>query len=259
MSEVAKIVGFKDLMRARAEREKNELLLVAENVDAHKMKSVGVQAKKTDAHTIVTVDAKTPTKQKRGRPQNKNVDAHKTERHSKSRGRISLRPEAAILKKFKEFCVKNEIDMQDFFELAGVHYIRNVDAHNVEIVDAKTPTDDRRLKIIYKSSSSIINLYAKYNEKNSWKPMDDREAERFNNVDLRLIEAGIIITQFNAGFKRVHSFKYYVSEIENLIAANISTETLDIMLENYRRNWENAKSTVSRDSEQRAAVSDKNS
>jgi hypothetical protein len=36
--------------------------------------------------------------------------------------------------------------------------------------------------------------------------------------------------QFNAGFERIHSFRYYVPEIENLIVVKISAETLDAML-----------------------------
>jgi len=49
-------------------------------------------------------------------------------------------------------------------------------------------------------------------------------------TDLRLLETAIIITQFNGRFERIRSFRYYVSEIENLIVAKMSAETLDAML-----------------------------
>jgi hypothetical protein len=58
---------------------------------------------------------------------------------------------------------------------------------------------------------------------------------------LRLIEPAITITQFNAGFKRDHSFEYYISEIENLLAAKMISEKPDTVLSNKRRNWQNIK------------------
>ncbi len=220
----------KEINKSGRPQNKKAGVHIVDNVDA--------QAQKVDAHTIINVDAQTPTLKKRGRPIKNNVDAHKKDRHTKTRARVSLRPEVKILNKFKEFCKSEKLEMQEFFELAGVHYMNYVDAHKKEMW---TPLDDNRRLIIYKSSISIINLYEKYNEKNSWKAQDDREAEKFNNADPRIIEAAIIMTQINAGFKRIHSFKYYTSEVENLIAANISTETLDIMLASYRRNWQAAR------------------
>ncbi len=47
---------------------------------------------------------------------------------------------------------------------------------------------------------------------------------------MRLLKTVIIITEFNAGFEQVRSFRYYVSEIENLIVAKMNSETPDTML-----------------------------
>ncbi|MBA3768525.1 MAG: hypothetical protein H0W99_16415 [Acidobacteria bacterium] len=187
---------------------------------------------KVDAHSeAVGVLASTPTKaDAHTAPQ---VDAHKNDRHSKTRARVSLRPNKDILQRFRVFCAQHGIDLQDFFELAGVHYIEYVDAHKLQVVDAKTPSDDL---MIFKTDDDIICLYREYTG-NRWKPGDDRAAARFNQTDRRVIELGILQTKFRAGRKRINSFAYFVPEIEEIIELQISTEMLAVVLRRRREQW----------------------
>lgn len=94
--------------------------------------------------------------------------------------------------------------------------------------------------IIYKTSPAIINLYLQYNPENRWKPADDYEGQKYNNTDIRIIEIGIIQTQFNARFKKINSFKYYTTEIDIARETPLSTETIDIMLKQGKWRWSEA-------------------
>ena len=84
--------------------------------------------------------------------------------------------------------------------------------------------------ILFKTEPSIINLYLQYNPENRWKPADDYEGMRYNEKDSRLIEIGIIQTQFNARFKKINSFKYYTTEIDIALETPHAEETMEIML-----------------------------
>jgi hypothetical protein len=67
---------------------------------------------------------------------------------------------------------------------------------------------------------------------------DDRVACAYNETDPRLIELGIIQTQSNANFKRINSFAYYQTEIDEYIAQGLSSELLDGLVGHYRKQWE---------------------
>ena len=158
--------------------------------------------------------------------------------------RLSLRPNAAILHKFKVFCAEKKLTLTEFFEIAGQKLI-DLDAQTPENLGVLTPYDDRRLDILYKTNARIINLFLEYNkifnEKTDWKPKDDAVGVKYNEVDWRTIELGIIQTQANilegeSGTK-VERFKYYTREIDKIIALGYSEQMLAAVLEIHRRRW----------------------
>src|SRR5947209_8411861 len=115
-----------------------------------------------------------------------------------------------------------------------------VDAHKEGSADALASPDDRDLMILFKTHPTIINLYLQYNPENRWRPADDYEGQRYNDRDIRLIEVGIIQTQFNARFKKINSFKYYTTEIDIALETPLTNETIEIMLKQHRRRWQEA-------------------
>jgi hypothetical protein len=142
--------------------------------------------------------------------------------------------------RIKHFCVDHGLEQQEFAELAAIHFMDAVDSQKAEASDSKIASDDRELMILFRTELSIINLYLQYNPENRWKPADDYEGQRYNGKDIRLVEIGIIQTQFNARFKKVNSFKYYTTEIDEALAVPLTGETIDIMLRQGRRRWEQA-------------------
>lgn len=185
-------------------------------------------------------DAKTPMTSRRGRPARKNVDAHKKDRHRVDLVRQHFRLDPAIDEQFRLFRAKHNLELQEFYELAGVHYIEHVDAHKQGNADALASHDDRDMMIMFKTNPLIINLYLQYNPENRWKPADDYQGQHYNNKDLRLIEIGIIQTQFNARFKKINSFKYYATEINIALETPLADETVEIMLKQGRKRWKEA-------------------
>jgi len=145
-----------------------------------------------------------------------------------------------MVQKIKHFCVKHGLEQQEFVELAASHFMDVVDSHEVEVVDSMLALDDRRLMMLFKTTPSIINLYLQYNAENRWKPSDDFEGQRYNGKDIRLIEVGIIQTQFNARFKKINSFKYYTTEIDIALETPLAEETIEVMLRQGRRRWQEA-------------------
>jgi hypothetical protein len=133
------------------------------------------------------------------------------------------------------------MEQQEFAELAAIHFMDFVDSHQTEKQDSTQALDDRELMILFKTEPSIINLYLQYNPENRWKPADDYEGVRYNGKDIRLIEFGIIQTQFNARFKKINSFKYYTTEIDIALETPLQEETIEVMLKHGRRRWAEAR------------------
>lgn len=185
---------------------------------------------------VFPVDGKTATGKTRGRPPKKKTDGHrKGDRHSSNRARYDNRIDLLIYKQIKEFCVSRGIGQQEFAELSAVHFIRSnnvVDGHQ----NKKWTAHDFRLTIkdLYRTSAFIINLYQKLLPENRWKIADDREAERFNNADPRIVETAIIATMLRAKNK-INSFKYFIPEIEYHLSMPLASETIDAMLSSARR------------------------
>lgn len=201
-------------------------------VDAH--------AKSVDANAstkIYSVDANASTLRKSGRPHKKGRGAHKIDRHRSDLIRQHFRISPEFDEKIRLFRAKNNLELQEFYQLAAAHLIDSVDAHKSNYVDALASHDDRDMMILFKTRPSIINIYLRYNSENRWKPADDFEGIRYNDKDIRLVEVGIIQTQFNARFKKINSFKYYVTEIDIALEAPLTDEVVELMLRQARRRW----------------------
>ncbi len=168
--------------------------------------------------------------------------------HNRKTDRLALRPNAEILKKFKRFCIDHDYTLTEFFELSGMRFLE-LGAQMLDESGAKAPLDDGRLKILYKTRPSIINLYlaytARFNEHMSnsagkwsgkWLPRDDEAAATFNETDTRMIELGIIQTQVNKGLGngKIQTFKYYIDEIRSVMDADLNDNTLTVMTEHHR-------------------------
>jgi hypothetical protein len=203
-----------------------------------------------DAHTRIVdaktptpepkADAKTPTAKPARRPPKKVVDAHKGDRHRGDKARQHFRISPENDERFRMFRAKHRLELQEFYELAGVHFIECVDAQRDVGVDAVASLDDRDTMILFKTHPRIINLYLQYNPENRWKLADDHVGAAYNDKDIRLIETGIIQTQFNAKFKKINSFKYYTVEIDAALEVPLQDETIEVMLKHGRRRWKEA-------------------
>jgi hypothetical protein len=170
----------------------------------------------------------------------KKVDSRKGDRHRGGRVPFNNRLSEEIVNRIKHFCLDHNLEQQEFVELSAIHFMDAVDSRKLEKVDSELALDDRELMILFKTTSSIINLYLQYNPENRWKPADDYEGQRYNDRDIRLVEIGIIQTQFNARFKKINSFKYYTTEIDIALETPLAEETITVMLKNHRRRWEEA-------------------
>jgi hypothetical protein len=204
---------------------------------------VDANPEKVDAKTptlMPRVDAKPPTPRPSGRQAKKQVGAHKSDRHIGDRVRQHFRIRPDLDDKVRMFRAQYRLDLQEFYELAAAHYMECVDAKKEVGVDAVASPDDRDMMILFKTEPSIINLYLRYNPENRWKPGDDHEGQKYNGKDIRLIEFGIIQTQFNARFKKVNSFKYYTTEIDIALETPLNEETIEVMMKHAKRRWQEA-------------------
>ncbi len=168
------------------------------------------------------------------------VDSRKGDRHRGDKVPFNNRLTAATVQRIKHFCVEHGLEQQEFAELAAIHFMDAVDSQKAEKPASKLASDDRDMMILFKTEPSIINLYLRYNPENRWKPSDDYEGARYNGKDIRLIEVGIIQTQFNARFKKINSFKYYTTEIDIALETPLTDEVIEIMLRQGRRRWQEA-------------------
>ena len=218
--------------------------------------------------TAPDVGAKAPTKQKVGA--HKKRDWIRVDRN-RTTGRVTLRPNAELLKQAKIYCIKRGLTMTEFFEQACAKAVQEVGAHNGvnSSVGAKAPFDDRRSTMIddEKPASSnhhnagvwapttdekIIKLYVAYNivfnENVRWKPADDLTAQAYNETDIRIVELGILYTQLNKLRSdpacRIHSFKFFTHEIDTLVAINPGDVLVKAMLDAYRAHWREASGGV---------------
>jgi hypothetical protein len=168
-------------------------------------------------------------------------------KYDKSRNRkgIFLRTDDDLTKQFKMFCIDNDLEFSQATELAWKRFMESLDSQAGADLAIKIAHDDRRLMINWKTKGHIINLYLRYNTilnaKTKWTVRDDEKSFQLNEVDSRVIELGIIQTQFQKNFKgKINSFSYYLNEIDNFNELGMSGEVLDTMLKINRQRWQQA-------------------
>jgi hypothetical protein len=186
------------------------------------------------------VDSKLARRRAVASHRRRKVDSRKGDRHRGEKVPFNNRLNVDIVNRIRHFCVDHNLEQQEFTELAAIHFMEVVDSHKAKVVDSMLALDDRDLMILFKTGPSIINLYLRYNPENRWKPADDYDGVRYNGKDIRLIEVGIIQTQFNARFKKINSFKYYATEIDIALETPLADETIEVMLKHARKRWEEA-------------------
>lgn len=188
------------------------------------------------------VDLKQSTAEISGSPPKTATDYRKGDRHSKDLVRQQFRIPQSHDQRFREFRAKNRLNITEFYELAALHFIACGGSPQNSEVDLKASPDDRRL-LMFKTKLSIINLHLRFNPHLKWKPTDDEAAAKYNDVDERILEIAFMQTQFNARFKKIHSFKYYVEQIETTLAdvATSGIADLDAYHKMVQTAWERSK------------------
>jgi hypothetical protein len=184
----------------------------------------------------ISVDARKSTKNRRGRPRKLSSDARTSDRHRSDLVRHAIRLDPTISKLFSDFCEKRNWTFQEFVEFAGVHLLNFADAHQNSL---RTPLDDNDSKSLYLTKPFIINLYHRLTKNLHWKPADDRAGTRFNSADPRIIEYAMMATALRTKAKKIHSFAYFVPEIEaqleEVAQSGMGSEALEAMLASARR------------------------
>lgn len=228
---------------------------------------LNAQNKITGRPNVESLDAKTPktpiwtpkenTNLDAKTPKNSSLDVQKKQESKKwvkyeehrTTDRLSLRPNAEILKKIKVYCAENDFTLTEFFELAALRLI-DLDVQKKNNLGAKTPYDDRRIDYLFKTDARIIHLFLEYQKtfhsKTKWKTKDDAVGVKYNDVDLRVIELGIIQTQTNIlqseseNIEPPETFKYYAREIDKMISVGVpkySDAMLNEILKSNRNGW----------------------
>lgn len=163
-----------------------------------------------------------------------------SDRHGKHLARYDNRINPKIKQRIDMFCAEHNFTQREIAEQSAVHFMDVWTAKFSKNVDGKTAHDDGLKMIMWKTAPAVINLYRAYNFENKWKFADDDAGQKYNSVDLRLIELGIIETQFNSNFKKINSFSYYKNQIDVFIDQKLGEEMLGFLLKHYREKWQKA-------------------
>jgi hypothetical protein len=205
------------------------------------------------------LDAQTPSPEKLDTQKNqKNRYDYRKYEAARSTVRINLHIDREIDKKVRQYCLIDahpKVDLKDFYERGALMLLEYLDTQKQKGLGVEAPLDDRRMKMLYKTKPFVINLYLAYNTiyneivgksspsrwKGKWTAKDDDLGRTYNDIDARIVELGILQTQTNKGFdingSKIQTFKYYTDEIEKCIAADVGTETLDVVLNYHRQVW----------------------
>lgn len=164
---------------------------------------------------------------KRGRPATgrTNKDVH-----------IRVNPE--FWKEMQIFAKEIDMDVSQLVQHALRLYRENYKSPQNELAGINIPHDDRRLRTLYKTKPRIIHLYSAYAENSRWTVNDDAKASALNDVDLRIIELGILQTLGNRKQKgKINSFGYFLPEIENFLEIEMPEEGIEAMLQINRKSF----------------------
>lgn len=173
-----------------------------------------------------------------------NINKRKGDRHSTDKVKVTIRHKQDFYQKIKDFCQTKNLQLQDFYELAANQYMELVNGHQLDKVAGHQSTSLQATNkdmwpshddlMIFKSHDDIIMLYKNLTGRR-WTAADDRVGAKFNNIDRRTIELGMIQTYIQAKGKKINSFKYFVPEIENIIDAKFDRENLNVYLKSRRK------------------------
>lgn len=165
---------------------------------------------------------------------------------------VFIRAASEIVNEIKHFNIENKFDMKEFFELAARSFLDSFGNPKNQDLDSNIAFDDLRLKMFYKTDARIINLFREYqrffHRAPEWKPKDDAVGVKYNEIDLRVIEIGIIQTQSNIieneSETKPERFKYYTREIDRFNLLGYSETMLDGILMTYRKRWKQLTASV---------------
>lgn len=137
-------------------------------------------------------------------------------------GKITIRLNKQLLNKINDFCYQNNIEKQYFFEIVASYTVDNVASQPATLLTrtvASQPAHDDMM--ILKTHEDIIMRYEAYTNQ-KWTRRDDREGQRYNQTDIRLIDIAFISTiekklRGNTAKQPIKSFNYFVAEIEAII------------------------------------------
>jgi hypothetical protein len=149
------------------------------------------------------------------------------DRHAKNRIKVTIRHNEDMFNEIRDLdSIKERMPDQTTERTPG-------------IIGDRTPatSHDRMshddLKILYRSDDNIIMLFKQMIGR-KWSAADDRTAAKFNGLDLRLIEIGMIQTVIQSRGRRINSFAYFVPKIQTVLESNFDQGNLNAYLRRRR-------------------------
>lgn len=188
------------------------------------------------------LSAKTTSKTDTGQPRNANW---KNWEKTRSTVRVNLHIDKELDKKVRKYCLDAEprLELREFYEQGAM---MRLGVQSNDELGANAPLNKEQLMMMWKTKPLIINLYYAYNQfftkKVKWTAKDDLTGQKFNDVDIRVIELGILQTQanlFQEGNQNtsINGFLYYANEINRFAIYEENPEMLDAILKINRENW----------------------
>lgn len=228
----------------------HDFLIKPEVVDGNEIQTSGRPSLNVDGKPSTfqpKVDGKPSTPQTSGRPEAQTSGRPRPstqERHKYPKETIRLKPD--IFKRINYFCIEKAITKQEFWEMLAVHFFNLVDGLPStwlnQFVDGLPSHDD---KMIYTTHDDIIMRYETYTGQ-TWNRRDDREGQRYNDTDIRIIEIAFITTiekklRGNTSKQPIKSFNYFIQEIDLLLEQKRNQElpsTFDDYFRYVLNTWE---------------------